>query len=219
VKLDVPRDRDGSFEPQLVKKRQRRLHGVDEMIISLTAKGLTTGEVQAHLAEVYGTQVSRETISKVTDAIIEEMNDWLNRPLEQVYAAVFIDAIVVKVRDGQVTNRPAYTAIGVTADGTRDILGIWIGDGGEGAKFWLQVLTEIKNRGTEDVCIVVCDGLKGLPDAIEADLAARDHPDVCAAPDPQHLPVCLPCGLGQDGPRPAAGLHRPVRAGRQGTAR
>ncbi len=167
VELEVPRDRDGSFEPQLVKKRQRRLHGVDEMIISLTAKGLTTGEVQAHLAEVYGTQVSRETISKVTDAILEEMNDWLNRPLEQVYAAVFIDAIVVKVRDGQVTNKPVYTAIGVTVEGTRDILGIWLGDGGEGAKFWLQVLTEIKNRGTDDVCIVVCDGLKGLPDAIE----------------------------------------------------
>jgi putative transposase len=168
VKLDVPRDRDSSFEPQLVKKRQRRLHGVDEMVISLTAKGLTTGEVQAHLAEVYGTNVSRETISKITDAILGEMADWLNRPLEQVYAAVFIDAIVVKIRDGQVTNRPAYTAIGVTADGTRDILGIWIGTGGEGAKFWLQVLTEIKNRGTQDVCIVVCDGLKGLPEAIEA---------------------------------------------------
>jgi len=167
VKLDVPRDRDASFEPQLVKKRQRRLHGVDEMVISLTAKGLTTGEVQAHLAEVYGTDVSRETVSKITDAILGEMSDWLNRPLEQVYAAVFIDAIVVKIRDGQVTNRPAYTAIGVTADGTRDILGIWIGSGGEGAKFWLQVLTEIKNRGTQDVCIVVCDGLKGLPEAIE----------------------------------------------------
>jgi len=167
VKLDVPRDRDSSFEPQLVKKRQRRLHGVDEMIISLTAKGLTTGEVQAHLAEVYGTEVSRETISKITDAILAEMAEWLNRPLEQVYAAVFIDAIIVKIRDGQVTNRPAYTAIGVTADGTRDILGIWIGTGGEGAKFWLQVLTEIKNRGTSDVCIVVCDGLKGLPEAIE----------------------------------------------------
>lgn len=167
VKLDVPRDRDSSFEPQLVKKRQRRLHGVDEMIISLTAKGLTTGEVQAHLAEVYGSNVSRETISKITDAILGEMSEWLNRPLEQVYAAVFIDAIVVKIRDGQVTNRPAYTAIGVTADGTKDILGIWIGTGGEGAKFWLQVLTEIKNRGTNDVCIVVCDGLKGLPEAIE----------------------------------------------------
>jgi putative transposase len=168
VKLDVPRDRDSSFEPQLVKKRQRRLHGVDEMVLSLTAKGLTTGEVSAHLAEVYGTSVSRETVSKITDAILEEMGEWLNRPLEQVYAAVFIDAIVVKIRDGQVTNRPAYCAIGVTADGTRDILGVWIGTGGEGAKFWLQVLTEIKNRGTEDVCIVVCDGLKGLPESIEA---------------------------------------------------
>jgi putative transposase len=129
VKLDVPRDRASSFEPQLVKKRQRRLHGVDEMVISLTAKGLSTGEVQAHLAEVYGTDVSRETVSKIIDAILEEMSDWLNRPLEQVYAAVFIDAIVVKIRDGQVTNRPAYTASGVTADGTRDILGIWIGTG------------------------------------------------------------------------------------------
>lgn len=168
VKLDVPRDRDSSFEPQLVRKRQRRLHGVDEMVISLTAKGLTTGEVSAHLAEVYGASVSRETVSKITDTILEEMHEWLNRPLEQVYAAVFIDAIVVKIRDGQVTNRPAYCAIGVTADGTRDILGIWIGTGGEGAKFWLQVLTEIKNRGTEDVCIVVCDGLKGLPESIEA---------------------------------------------------
>jgi putative transposase len=153
VALDVPRDRDSSFEPQLVKKRQRRLHGVDEMVISLTAKGLTTGEVQAHLAEVYGANISRETVSKITDTILEEMADWLNRPLEQVYAAVFIDAIVVKIRDGQVTNRPAYCAIGVTADGTRDILGIWIGTGGEGAKFWLQVLTEIKNRGTQDVCM------------------------------------------------------------------
>jgi putative transposase len=122
VPLDVPRDRDASFEPQLVKKRQRRLHGVDEMVISLTAKGLTTGEVQAHLAEVYDINVSRETVSKTTDAILGEMAEWLNRPLEQVYAAVFIDAIVAKIRDGQVTNRPAYTAIGVTADGTRDIV-------------------------------------------------------------------------------------------------
>lgn len=168
VEIDVPRDRDGSFEPKTVRKRQRRLHGVDAMVISLTAKGLTTGEVQAHLAEVYGTDVSRETISKITDAVLEEMSDWLNRPLDRVYPVVFIDAIVVKVRDGQVTNRPFYAAIGVTVDGKRDILGIWAGNGGEGAKYWLQVLTEIKNRGTDDVCMVVCDGLKGLPDAIEA---------------------------------------------------
>lgn len=168
VEIDVPRDRDGSFEPKTVKKRQRRLHGVDAMVISLCAKGLTTGEIQAHLAEVYGTDVSRETISKITDAVLEEMTDWLNRPLDRVYPVVFIDAIVVKVRDGQVTNRPFYAAIGVTVDGKRDILGVWAGSGGEGAKYWLQVLTEIKNRGTDDVCMVVCDGLKGLPDAIEA---------------------------------------------------
>jgi transposase-like protein len=167
VEIDVPRDRDGSFEPKTVRKRQRRLQGVDSMVISLCAKGLTTGEVQAHLAEVYGTEVSRETISKITDAVLEEMTDWLNRPLDRVYPVVFIDAIVVKVRDGQVTNRPFYAAIGVTIDGKRDILGIWAGSGGEGAKYWLQVLTEIKNRGTDDVCMVVCDGLKGLPDAIE----------------------------------------------------
>ncbi|MCY4271834.1 MAG: IS256 family transposase [bacterium] len=167
VEIDVPCDRDGSFEPKTVRKRQRRLHGVDSMVISLCAKGLTTGEVQAHLAEVYGTDVSRETISKITDAILEEMTDWLNRPLDRVYPVVFIDAIVVKVRDGQVANRAFYAAIGVTVDGKRDILGIWAGSGGEGAKYWLQVLTEIKNRGTDDVCMVVCDGLKGLPEAIE----------------------------------------------------
>jgi len=138
------------------------------MVISLCAKGLTTGEVQAHLVETYGTEVSREMISKITDAVITEMSEWLNRPLDRVYPVVFIDAIVVKVRDGQVTNRRFDAAIGVTIDGKRDILGIWAGTGGEGAKFWLQVLTDIKNRGTEDVCMVVCDGLKGLPDAIEA---------------------------------------------------
>jgi transposase-like protein len=138
------------------------------MVISLCAKGLTTGEISAHLAEVYGAQVSKETISKITDAVIADMTEWLHRPLERIYVAVFIDAIVVKVRDGQVTNRPVYAAIGVTVDGTRDILGLWMGTGGEGAKFWLQVLTEIKNRGTEDVCFVVCDGLTGLPDAITA---------------------------------------------------
>ena len=168
IELDVPRDRDGSFEPQTVKKRQRRLDGVDSMVISLIAKGLTTGEVEAHLAEVYGTEISRETISKITDRVLEELGDWLNRPLDRVYPVIFIDAIVVKIRDGQVANRPVYTAIGVTVDGKREILGLWIGTGGEGAKYWLQVLTEIKNRGVDDACIVVCDGLKGLPESIEA---------------------------------------------------
>jgi len=136
------------------------------MVISLTAKGLTTGEVSAHMAEVYGTEVPKDTISRTTDKILAEMSDWQNRPLDRVYPVVFIDAMVVKIRDGQVKNRLLYTAIGVTVDGERDILGLWVGNGGEGAKFWLQVLTEIKNRRVEDVCVVVCDGLKGLPEAI-----------------------------------------------------
>lgn len=168
VELDVPRDTNSTFEPVIVKKRQRRLTGIDEIVLSLTAKGLTTGEIAAHFGDVYGATVSKDTISRITDKVIGEMTEWCNRPLEPVYPVVFIDAISVKVRDGQVTNRPIYVAIGVTCAGERDILGLWAGDGGEGAKFWLSVLTEIKNRGTADVCIVVCDGLKGLPDAINA---------------------------------------------------
>src|SRR4051812_16999299 len=185
VALDVPRDREGTFEPRIVPKRARRLCGVDDLVISLVAKGLTTGEVQAHLAEVYGAQVSRETISKITDQVLERMAEWQSRPLERGYPGLFIDAIFVKVRDGQVANRPIYVAVGVTVEGERGIVGLWAGQAGEGArdrlqapterknrgegaKYWLQVLTEMKNRGTEDVCIVVCDGLTGLPDAIGA---------------------------------------------------
>ncbi|WP_432995390.1 IS256 family transposase [Dactylosporangium sp. CA-233914] len=168
VELDVPRDRDGSFAPQIVRKRQRRLSGVDDLVISLTAKGLTTGEVSAHLAEVYGASVSKETISTITDRVLDSMGEWQSRPLDRVYPVVFIDAIQVKIRDGQVANRPIYVALAVTVDGHRDILGMWAGEhgDGEGAKFWLRVLTDIRNRGTQDVCIVVCDGLKGLPDAV-----------------------------------------------------
>src|SRR3954452_953395 len=168
VEIDVPRDRDGSFEPKIVAKRQRRLSGVDELVISLSAKGLTTGEVQAHLAEVYGAEVSRQTISTITDKVVEGMVEWQNRPLDPVYPVIFIDAVHVKIRDGKVANRPIYVALAVTVEGTRDILGLWAGDGGEGAKFWLQVLTELRNRGVADACMVVCDGLKGLPEAIEA---------------------------------------------------
>jgi len=166
VEVDVPRDRAGTFEPQIVKKRQRRLNGVDEVVLSLYAKGLTTGEISAHFAEIYGASVSKETISRITDKVIEEMNDWAVRPLDVVYAAVFIDAIVVKVRDGQVANRPFYAAIGVSLDGERDILGLWAGTGGEGAKFWMSVLTDLRNRGVRDVFFLVCDGLKGLPEVV-----------------------------------------------------
>jgi transposase-like protein len=166
VEIDVPRDTGATFDPQIVKKRQRRLTGVDEIVLSLSAKGLTTGEIAAHFADVFGARVSKDTISRITEKVIGEMTEWQNRPLDRVFPVVFIDAIHVKVRDGQVTNRPVYVAIGVSVNGERDILGLWAGDGGEGAKFWLSVLTEIKNRGVEDVCITVCDGLKGLPEAI-----------------------------------------------------
>ncbi|MET9774541.1 IS256 family transposase [Streptomyces sp. NPDC006367] len=166
VRIQVPRDRTGSFEPQLVKKRQRRLGGIDEIVLSLSAKGLTHGESSAHLAEIYGVEVSKSTISTITDSVMAGMAEWQSRPLDPVYPVVFIDAIHVKVRDGQVANRPVYVALAVTAEGRRDILGLWIGDGGEGAKFWQQVLTEIKNRGTRDVLMLVCDGLTGLPDAV-----------------------------------------------------
>jgi transposase-like protein len=166
VEIEVPRDRAGTFEPQIVKKRQRRLEGVDQIVLSLYAKGLTTGEISAHFAEIYGASVSKETISRITDRVLEEMNDWAVRPLDEIYAAIFIDAIVVKIRDGQVANRPFYAAIGVSLDGERDILGLWAGQGGEGAKFWMSVLTDLKNRGVQDAFFVVCDGLKGLPEVV-----------------------------------------------------
>ena len=127
---------------------------------------MTTGEISAHFAEIYGASVSKEMVSRITDRVVEEMTEWCNRPLESVYPVVFIDAIHVKVRDGQVTNKAFYVAIGVTVDGQRDILGIWAGSGGEGAKHWMNVLTEIKKRGVADVLMLVCDGLKGLPEAV-----------------------------------------------------
>jgi transposase-like protein len=166
VDISVPRDRDGSFAPTIVPKRARRLGGVEDLVISLSAKGLTHGEICAHLAEVYGAEVSKDRITAITDRVMDGLNEWQSRPLDSVYPVIFIDCIYVKIRDGQVANRPIYVALAVTVDGGRDILGLWAGDGGEGAKWWLRVLTEIKNRGVGDVCMVVCDGLKGLPDAI-----------------------------------------------------
>ena len=168
VQIEVPRDRDASLEPVTVPKRVRRLRGVDEMVISLVARGMSTGDGQAHLAEVYGTNVSRQQISTITDAVVDKMAEWAGRPLDAVYPVVFIDAINVKIRDGQVANRPIYVALAVTCDGERDVLGLWAGEhgDGEGAKYWMKVLTEIKNRGVNDVCMLVCDGLKHLPSAV-----------------------------------------------------
>ena len=170
VQITVPRDRNGTFDPVIVPKRSRRLGDVDTIVLSLFAKGLTTGEISAHFAEIYGASVSKDTVSRITDRVVEEMESWRSRPLQSVYVAVFIDAIVVKVRDGQVGNQPFYAAIGVDLQGRRDVLGLWPGNngGGESAKFWLAVLTELKNRGVSDVFFVVCDGLKGLPDAVTA---------------------------------------------------
>src|SRR5881227_87955 len=166
VRIDVPRDREGTFEPQIVKKRQRRLTEVDEIVLSLYAKGMTSGDISAHFAELYGSSISKETVSRITDKVVAEMQEWANRPLDPVYVAVFIDAIHVKVRDGQVANRPVYAAIGVTVDGHKDVLGLWMGTGGEGAKFWMSVLIDMKNRGATDVFFLVCDGLKGLPEVV-----------------------------------------------------
>jgi putative transposase len=168
IDISVPRDREGTFEPQIVKKRRRRLRGVDEVVLSLYAKGLTTGEISAHFADIYGASVSKDVVSRITDTVVKEMDEWRSRPLDGIYAAIFIDAIVVKVRDGQVANQPVYAAIGVTLDGRKDVLGLWMGTGGEGAKFWLSVLMDLKNRGIADVFFLVCDGLKGLPDSVAA---------------------------------------------------
>jgi transposase-like protein len=184
VDIDVPRDREGTFEPVIVAKRQRRLDGIEQIVLSLTARGLTTGEIAAHFADVYGAKVSKDTISRITDKVLEEMIEWQNRPLDRVYPVIFIDALVVKIRDGQVTNRTIYVVIGVTVNGERDILGLGAGDGGEGAKFLLGVLTEIRNRVVQDGCIAVCDGLKGLPEAITTTLAIDDGASLHHPSDP-----------------------------------
>lgn len=167
--LEVPRDRNGSFEPRIVPKGTSRLDGFNERIIALYARGMTVRDIRAHLAEIYDVDVSPDLISKVTDAVFEELEEWRNRPLDSVYPIVYIDALNVKIRDGIVSNRPAYLAVGVDVSGYKQVLGLWIGKSeGEGSKFWLAVLTELKNRGVSDVLIVCCDGLRGLPDSIEA---------------------------------------------------
>ncbi|MEZ5323411.1 MAG: IS256 family transposase [Microthrixaceae bacterium] len=168
VALETPRDRAGSFEPRLVPKGARRVGGLDEMIISLYAGGMTVRDIQAHLARTIGTELSHETISKITDAVLEEVKAWQSRPLEELYPIVYLDALVVKVRDGhQVRNKAAHIAIGVDLDGIKHVLGIWV-QATEGAKFWAGVCAELANRGVKDVLIVCCDGLTGFPEAIEA---------------------------------------------------
>ena len=168
IELEVPRDRLSTFDPQLIAKYQRRFPGFDEKIVSMYARGMSVREIQGHLRDLYGVDVSADLVSAVTDAVLEEIAEWQNRPLEPLYALVFFDAIRVKVRDeGVVRNKAVYVALGVRPDGTKEILGLWI-EQTEGAKFWLRVMNELKNRGVEDVLIAVVDGLKGFPEAITA---------------------------------------------------
>ena len=166
--LEVPRDRQSSFDPQLIAKYQRRFPGFDDKIISMYARGMSTREIVGHLRELYGIDVSPDLISTVTDAVLEEIAAWQARPLEAIYPLVFFDALRVKIRDeGLVRNKAVHIALGVRADGAKEILGLWL-EQNEGAKFWLRVMNELRNRGVEDILIAVVDGLKGFPDAIQA---------------------------------------------------
>src|SRR5687768_8330784 len=168
VDLEVPRDRNGTHQPRIVRKGQRRLDGIDKIVIGLYAHGMTVRDIQGHLADIYDIEVSADLISKITDAVLEEVKDWQSRPLEPVWPVIFLDAIVCKVRDGgTVKNKAAHLAVGVDVEGRKEVLGIWV-ETTEGAKFWLRVMNELKARGIADVLIAVCDGLTGLPEAINA---------------------------------------------------
>jgi len=168
VTIETPRDRKGTFEPQIVRKRQRRFEGFDDKILALYSRGLSTRDIEAHLEEIYGVKVGRDLISRVTDAVMEDARAWQTRPLDDVYPVVFLDALVLKVRDGGSVQRKAcYLALAITMDGDRDVLGMWFQDN-EGAKFWMQVLSDLKNRGVRDILVCCVDGLKGFPEAIEA---------------------------------------------------
>ena len=168
VKIRTPRDRDGSFEPKLVRKRQRRFEGFDERILALYSRGMSTRDIEAHLRELYGVSVGRDLISRVTDAVMDDVREWQTRTLEDLYPVVFLDCMVLKIRDGgSVQRRACYLALGIGIDGERDVLGMWFQDT-EGAKFWMQVLSELRDRGVKDILICCVDGLEGFPEAIEA---------------------------------------------------
>src|SRR6059058_4005036 len=168
VEIETPRDRNGSFEPKIVRKRQRRFEGFDEKILALYSRGLSTRDIEAHLAEIYGVRVGRDLIGRVTDAVMDDVRAWQQRPLDDVYPVLFLDCLVLKIREGgAVQRRACYLALGVTVEGDRDVLGLWFEET-EGAKFWMQVLSELKQRGVRDILICCVDGLKGFPEAIEA---------------------------------------------------
>ena len=216
VKVEIPRDREGSFEPLLIGKHERRFSGFDDKIVAMYARGMTVREIQAHLTEMYAVEVSPSLISEVTDAVMGEVTEWQARPLDPMYPVVFFDALRVKIRDeGVVRNKAVYLALGVDRDGQRDVLGLWI-EQTEGAKFWMKVVNDLRNRGVEDVLIAVVDGLKGFPEAIAAVFPKTHGPDLHRASDPQQ-----PRLRELEGPQArrrgaAAGLHGAERDGRGG---
>jgi putative transposase len=168
IEVNTPRERDGSFEPLLIPKRQRHFKGFDEKIISMYGLGMSTRDIQSHLQEMYQIEVSHEFIANVTDAVLDEAKAWKQRPLDQIYPILYLDAMVIKIRDGkQIVNKSLYMAMGVNMEGNKDILGLWLADN-ESAKFWMSVLNELRNRGINDIFIACCDGLTGFPDAINA---------------------------------------------------
>jgi putative transposase len=223
VTVKVPRDRAGTFEPVLVPKHARRLTGFDEAVVSLYAKGVTTGDIAAHLQDIDGDQVSRDLVSRVTDAVVEEMQAWQARPLEPVYPVLLIDAIYLRVRDGQVANRPVYVAMGITVDGVRDVLGFWVGPaGGEGARHWLTMLTELKNPmidrrgGRADRLLRRSQGPARRP---HRGLAGSHGPVLRRPLGSQLAALRAQAALGEGVRRAQGGLHQPQRRGRRGQVR
>lgn len=190
VVLDIPRDRNGSFDPVLIAKYQRRFPGFDTKIISMYARGMTTREIQGHIEEIYGVEASPGLISAITDAVMDEVTAWQNRPLEPCYPVVFMDAIRVNIRsDGAVSNRAVFVALAILPDGTRDVLGLWF-QANEGAKFWAKVLNDLRNRGVQDILIAVVDGLKGFPPSDRGGLSPDPNPDMHRAPAAPFHELC-----------------------------
>ena len=219
LRIEVPRDRAGSFEPLLIPKHERRFTGFDDKIVAMYARGMTIREIQGFLAEQYGTEVSPEFISSVTEAVMGEVTAWQSRPLEPMYPVVFFDALRVKIReDAVVRNKAVYLALGVLPDGTRDILGLWI-ENTEGARFWMKVFNDLKTRGVADILIAVTDGLKGMPEALGGGVSGHDLADLHRASDPQQ-PRLRELERAQGaGRRDPADLHRAQRRSRAGRTR
>ena len=219
VRIETPRDRKGTFEPRIVRKRQRRFEGFDDKILALYSRGLSTRDIEAHLEEIYGVKVGRDLISRVTDAVMDDVRAWQTAAARDVYPVVFLDALVLKIRDGGSVQRKAcYLALAITMDGEREVLGIWFQDT-EGAKFWMQVLTDLKTRGVRDILICCVDGLQGLPRGDRGRLPADGGADLHRAPDPPEPPLRPAPPVRPGRQRPPADLHRRQRRSRPGRAR